>query len=199
MIALAISAVACAQIEDPAAPQTPVGENAIVFTANVPTRTAIAEDDKTVTWVAGDEVKFVWAGGETTAKASASGTSTTFAVELAEELSEVYAVYPATMPVALVDGKVVLTFSNTLESGAFKDADICVAKTVKTEGAWNTTLNFKNAACLLKVGVSGNDITRIQIAAVGEEVLAGDLTVAFDDNGDLSFEYPESGKTTTKQ
>ena len=197
MIALAVFGAACAKVDEPTGPQGPNGDGVVVFEANVPTRTAIADDDKTVTWVAGDEVKFVWAGGETTAKASASGASTTFAVELAEEVTEVFAVYPATMPVALVDGKVVLTFSNTLESGAFKDADICVAKTVKNEGAWNTTLNFKNAACLLKVGVSGNDITRIQIAAVGEEVLAGDLTVAFDDNGDLSFEYPESGKTTT--
>ena len=197
MLALAMFTAACAQVEDPTEPQNPSGDNVVVFEANVPTKTAISDDDKTVTWVAGDEVKFVWAGGETTAKASASGASTTFAVELAEEVTEVFAVYPATMPVALVDGKIVLTFSNTLESGAFKDADICVAKTVKNEGAWNTTLNFKNAACLLKVGVSGSDITRIQIAAVGEEDIAGDLTVAFDDNGNLSFEYPESGKTTS--
>ena len=196
MIALAISALACAQIEDPAEPQSPVGENTVVFTANVPTKTAISDDDKTVTWVAGDEVKFVWAGGETTAKASASGASTTFTVELAEEVTEVFAVYPATMPVALVDGKIVLTFSNTLESGAFKDADICVAKTVKDEGTWNTTLNFKNAACLLKVGVSGNEITRIQVAAVNDEIIAGALAVTFEDNGDISFTYPESGSKT---
>lgn len=197
MLALAMFTVACAQVEDPTEPQNPSGDNVVVFEANVPTKTAISDDDKTVTWVAGDEVKFVWEGGETTATASASGASTTFAVELAEEVSEVYAVYPATTPASISDGNIVLNFSNQLSGGEFKDADICVAKTVKNEGAWNTTLNFKNAACLLKVGVSGNDITRIQIAAVGEEVIAGDLTVAFDDNGDLSFEYPESGKTTT--
>ena len=196
MLALAMFTVACAQVEDPTEPQNPSGDNVVVFEANVPTKTSISDDDKTVTWVAGDEVKFVWAGGETSATASASGASTTFAVELPEEVGEVYAVYPATTPASISDGNIVLNLSNQLSGGEFKDADICVAKTLKNEGTWNTTLNFKNAACLLKVGVSGNEITRIQVAAVNDEIIAGDLAVTFEDNGDISFTYPESGSKT---
>ena len=196
MLALAMFTAACAQVEDPTEPQNPSGDNVVVFEANVPTKTSISDDDKTVTWVAGDEVKFVWAGGETSATASASGASTTFAVELPEEVGEVYAVYPATTPASISDGNIVLNFSNQLSGGEFKDADICVAKTLKNEGTWNTTLNFKNAACLLKVGVSGNEITRIQVAAVNDEIIAGDLAVTFEDNGDISFTYPESGSKT---
>lgn len=196
MLALAMFTAACAQVEDPTEPQNPSGDNVVVFEANVPTKTSISDDDKTVTWVAGDEVKFVWAGGETSATASASGASTTFAVELPEEVDEVYAVYPATTPASISDGNIVLNFSNQLSGGEFKDADICVAKTLKNEGTWNTTLNFKNAACLLKVGVSGNEITRIQVAAVNDEIIAGDLAVTFEDNGDISFTYPESGSKT---
>ena len=196
MLALAMFTAACAQVEDPTEPQNPSGDNVVVFEANVPTKTSISDDDKTVTWVAGDEVKFVWAGGETSATASASGASTTFAVELPEEVGEVYAVYPATTPASISDGNIVLNFSNQLSGGEFKDADICVAKTFKNEGTWNTTLNFKNAACLLKVGVSGNEITRIQVAAVNDEIIAGDLAVTFEDNGDISFTYPESGSKT---
>ena len=196
MLALAMFTVACAQVEDPTDPQNPSGDNVVVFEANVPTKTAISNDDKTVTWVAGDEVKFVWAGGEATATASASGASTTFSVELPEEVNEVYAVYPSTISASVADGNIVLNFSNEWSGGEFKDADICVAKTLKSAGTWNKTLNFKNAACLLKVGVSGNEIKHVQIAAVGDEIISGDLAVTFEDNGDLTFTYPETGKTT---
>ena len=195
MLALAMFTAACAQVEDPTEPQNPSGDNVVVFEANVPTKTAISDDDKTVTWVAGDEVKFIWTGGETSATASAAGATTTFAVEIPEEVGEVYAVYPATTPVSISDGNIVLNFSGELTGGDFDDADICVAKTVKYAGAWDTTLNFKNAACLLKVGVSGNEITRVQIAAAGDEIIAGDLQVTFEDNGQISFTYPEAGNT----
>ena len=196
MLALAVFTAACAQVEDPTEPQNPSGDNVVVFEANVPTKTAISDDDKTVTWVAGDEVKFIWEGGETTATASASGASTTFAVGLPEEVTEVYAVYPAATPASIADGNIVMNFSSELSGGDFKDSDICVAKTLKSEDTWNTTLNFKNAACLLKVGVSGNEITQVQIASVNNEIIAGELTVAFDNDGNLSFTYPESGSTT---
>ena len=196
MLALAMFTAACAQVEDPTEPQNPSGDNVVVFEANVPTKTSISDDDKTVTWVAGDEVKFVWAGGEVTATASASGASTTFSVELPEEVNEVYAVYPSTISASVADGNIVLNFSNEWSGGEFKDADICVAKTLKSAGTWNKTLNFKNAACLLKVGVSGNEIKHVQIAAVGDEIISGDLAVTFEDNGDLTFTYPETGKTT---
>ena len=194
MIALAISAVACAQIEDLAAPQTPVGENAIVFTANVPTRTAIADDDKTVTWVAGDEVKFAWAGGETVSTASKDGATTTFTVQLAEEVEEAYVVYPSAVCTGVEDGKVVLDFTQALKDGQFSKADICVAKAVKTDGVWNTTLNFKNAACLIKVGVTSEETCRLQVVAVGDEIIGGNLTVSLDGDN-ISFEYPEEGRT----
>lgn len=190
MIALAISTVACAQIEDTAAPQTPetpADENSIVFTANVPTRTAIADDDKTVTWVAGDQVKFVWDGGETVATAAGSGANTTFTIRVDEPVEEVYAVYPADVCGGFSEGEVTLNFSNQLTGGEFSKADICVAKSVKNNGSWNTTLNFKNAACLLKVGVTTDDITRVQVQSVGEEIISGSLPVSIDADGELVF------------
>ena len=95
MVALAMFSVACAQVEEPVDSQNPVGDGVVVFEANVPTKTAISDDDKTVTWVAGDEVKFAWAGGEAVSTASKDGATTTFAVQLAEEVEEAYVVYPS--------------------------------------------------------------------------------------------------------
>ena len=192
MVALALFAAACAQVEEPMGSQNPSGENVVVFEANVPTKTAISDDDKTVTWVAGDEVKFVWAGGEAVSTASKDGASTSFSVQLADDAEEAYVVYPSAVCSGVENGKVILNFNNALEGGQFSKADICVAKAVKVDGKWVTTLNFKNAACLLKVGVTSEETCRIQIAAVGEEIIGGNLTVSLDGDN-MSFEYPEEG------
>ena len=76
-IALAMFATACAEIEEPDKPQDPgttetpetpdtpeepgdtPEDGTIVFTANVPVKTAIDADDVKVTWVDGDQVKFI--------------------------------------------------------------------------------------------------------------------------------------------
>ena len=194
MLALAMFTAACAQVEDPTEPQNPSGDNVVVFEANVPTKTAISDDDKTVTWVAGDEVKFAWAGGEAVSTASKDGATTTFSVQLAEEVEEAYVVYPSAVCAGVEDGKVVLDFTQALKDGQFSKADICVAKAVKTDGVWNTTLNFKNAACLIKVGVTSEETCRLQVVAVGDEIIGGNLTVSLDGDN-ISFEYPEEGRT----
>ena len=193
MVALAMFAAACANVEEPVNPQNPSGDNIIVFEANVPTKTATV-DDKNVTWVAGDEVKFAWTGGEAVSTASKDGATTTFSVQLAEEVEEAYVVYPSAVCAGVEDGKVVLDFTQALNDGQFSKADICVAKAVKTDGVWNTTLNFKNSACLLKVGVTSEETCRIQVVAVGDEIIGGNLTVSLDGDN-ISFEYPEEGKT----
>lgn len=210
-VALAVFATACAEIEEPEKPQDPgntetpenpdpeqptPGDGTIEFIANVPVKTAIDADDVKVTWCKDDAVKFIWAGGECTALATAEGATTTFKVPVEDGVEEIYAVYPATMPATLVEGKLVLGFSNTLESGAFAANDVTVSKTQKVEGEWNTTLNFKNAASLFKVGVTNPATTRVQIASYTDEIIAGDLTVSFAEDGTLAFEYPQEGKTS---
>ena len=194
MIALAVFGAACAKVDEPTGPLGPNGDGVVVFEANVPTKTAISDDDKTVTWVAGDEVKFAWAGGEAVSTASKDGAATTFSVQLAEEVDEAYVVYPSTVCAGVENGKVVLDFTQALKDGQFSKADICVAKAVKTDGVWNTTLNFKNAACLLKVGVTSEETCRLQVVAVGDEIIGGNLTVSLDGDN-ISFEYPEEGRT----
>lgn len=211
-IALALFATACAEVVEPEQPQDPgttetpetpetpdqptPDDGTIEFIANVPVKTAIDADDVKVTWCKDDAVKFIWAGGECTALATAEGETTTFKVPVEDGVEEIYAVYPATMPATLAEGKLVLGFANTLESGAFAANDVTVSKTQKVEGEWNTTLNFKNAASLFKVGVTNSATTRVQIASYSDEIVAGDLTVSFAEDGTLAFEYPAEGNTT---
>jgi len=187
---MAILSVAC-QKENFEEQPTPADSNVVVFTANVPTKTAIDANDEVVTWVAGDEVKFVWEGGSTTATASASGASTTFSVEVGEGITELYAVYPASAGGAYDSGKVNVHFNGSRTDGNFDANDICVAKAVKTGDVWSTTLAFKNVACLLKIGVTGSDITKIQVVGGRKpeeaQSISGYLPVSFDGSGDPVF------------
>ena len=214
-VALALMVASCAEIEDPQtpeepgtetpetptpdnpdAPDTPEDPNVVVFTANVDVKTAIDSDDKEVTWVAGDQVKFIWNGGEAVAAAETSGASTTFKVRLEDGIDEVYAVYPAALGTTFVDGELVLDFSNQLEGGEFSKADVSVSRAAKENDVWNTTLNFKNAACLFKLEITSSDIARIQIAPLAEEIIAGKLPVGFDAEGNITLGEPTDGKAT---
>ena len=181
IIALAVLAAACEKEVGPKPEENnqPEDSGKIVFTAQAPSRTATA-DDEHVTWVAGDEVKFVWAGGSVTAEASTSGTSTTFSVEVGEEITELYAVYPASVAGSYDEGNVNVHFNGSRTDGSFAANDICVAKAVKTGDTWNTTLAFKNVACLLKVGVTTNDIVKLQVKGLNDEVVSGLLPVNID-------------------
>ena len=190
IVALAMFATACTGLETPVEPEIPGSEDVVVFSANVPTRTSIADDDKTVTWVAGDEVLFAWEGGSVSSQAANAGATTTFSVKVDAAAEEVYAVYPVSAFAGLENGEVTLDFASVLAGGEFSKADICIAKAVKDGDSWNTTLNFKNAACLLKVGVSSEATTGVQVQSVGEESIAGNLPVSFSADGDLVFGTP---------
>ena len=187
---MAILSVACEKENFEEQP-VPTNPNVVVFTANVPTKTSIDSNDEVVTWAAGDEVKFVWAGGSTTATASSSGASTTFSVEIGEGATELYAVYPASAGGSYDSGNVNVHFNGSRTDGSFAANDICVAKAVKTGDTWSTTLAFKNVACLLKVGVTANEITKIQVMGGRNtdeaQAISGYLPVGIDGSGDPVF------------
>lgn len=187
---MAILSVACEKENFEEQP-VPTNPNVVVFTANVPTKTSIDSNDEVVTWAAGDEVKFVWAGGSTTATASSDGASTTFSVEIGEGATELYAVYPASAGGSYDSGNVNVHFNGSRTDGSFAANDICVAKAVKTGDTWSTTLAFKNVACLLKVGVTAGDITKIQVMggrSTGEaQAISGYLPVGINGSGEPVF------------
>lgn len=194
LVALALVSFACKKEtgpeDKPVVPDNP-NPNAIVFTAGAPGKTVIDANDEVVTWVAGDEVKFVWAGGSTTAAASASGASTTFSVEVGEGITELYAVYPASAGGSYDNGNVNVHFNGSRDDGSFAANDIAVAKAVKTGDTWSTTLAFKNVACLIKVGVTGSDITKIQVmggrSTSEAQAISGLLPVSINGSGEPVF------------
>ncbi|MBO4427948.1 MAG: right-handed parallel beta-helix repeat-containing protein, partial [Bacteroidales bacterium] len=185
LIALAVLTAACAkEIRTNNEEQEPsLGPNVIVFTANAPSKTAIDSNDETVTWVAGDEVRFSWDGGYAIAAAASSGATTTFTVEVDDNVDEIYAVYPASAGGSVSEGKVTVHYSGSRTDGTFEANDICVARAVKSGNAWNTSLAFKNAACVLKIGVTSSDIVKIRVEAVGGEVISGAFEVSMDGSG----------------
>ena len=178
----------------PATPPEPADSNTVTFTATI-TKTAIDANDQAVSWVAGDEVKFVWAGGSVTAAASSAGASTTFTVEVAEGITELYAVYPASAGGSYDGGDVNVHFNGSRDDGSFAANDICVAKATKTGDTWSTSLAFKNVACLLKVGVTSNDIVKLQVKGLNDEVVSGLLPVNID-GSTVSFGTPTSTGTS---
>ena len=187
LIALAVLSAACAkekEVAEEQAPIVPAGPNTVVFTAQAPSKTSIDSNDEVVSWVAGDEVRFSWDGGYAIAAASTSGASTTFSVEIAEGVDEIYAIYPASAGGSVNDGKVTVHYSGSRADGSFAANDISVAKAVKSGDEWDTSLAFKNAACILKVGVSsGSEITKLRVEAVGGEEIAGAFEVSMDGDG----------------
>ena len=185
-LALAFVSVACEKENNKEQP-APIDPNTVVFIASLPTKTTIDANDQVVSWASGDEVKFVWAGGATTAAASSSGSSTTFTVEVAEGITELYAVYPASAGGSYDEGKVNVNFEASHADGSFAANDICVAKAVKTGGTWTTSIVFKNVACLMKVGVTSSEIVKLRIQAEGGEAISGVLPVSMDGSGDPVF------------
>ena len=185
LIALAMAACACnKEIEQPGndGPEVPAEPGKIVFTAMAPTKTATT-DDQTVTWVADDEVRFSWDGGYAIATAASSGASTTFTIDAPDGVDEIYAIYPASAGGSVNDGKVTVHYSGSRADGSFAANDICVARAIKNGDAWETNLTFKNAACLLKIGVTSSEIIKIKVQAVGEEEIAGAFEVSMDGSG----------------
>ena len=186
LIALAMAACACNKEKEfestPEEAVIPAEPGKIVFTAQAPTKTATT-DDETVTWVADDEVRFSWDGGYTTATAESSGATTTFTIDAPDGVDEIYAVYPASAGGSVSNGKVTVHYSGSRADSSFAANDICVARAVKTGDSWSTTLAFKAAACLLKVGVTSSEIVKIKVQAVGDEEIAGAFEVSMDGSG----------------
>ena len=174
----------------------PDGTLTLTFTTDATSKTSLASDGKTVNWVAGDEIRF-W-GGETTYDATAQSSEhyTTFSsITVPEELSELYVTYPAGIATQCEEGTLSIKFPSNHTDGGFASTDFSVAKAVKTSGAWNTSLHFKNIASLLQVSLSDNEVTQLSVEGLDGETMAGTLPVSFDASGDLVFGEVSSAST----
>ena len=202
-LAMVFAVAACTGVQEwdntPYTPEPVIPEpeepGVVEFTANVATKTSLDEATGAVTWVAGDEVLFVWEGGSATAAATTSGSETKFKVKVADGIDKLYAVYPASLKASVTNGSVTLEFSKSLESLTFDKADVSVSSSIMTDGAWNTTLNFKKVASLVKVGVVDETVSSLKVEVPGE-ALAGKLPVSLDANSELVFGSPSDTESS---
>ena len=192
-LAIAFAVAACTGVVDewdntPYTPEPVIPEpedpSVVEFVANVATKTSLDESTGAVSWVAGDEVLFVWEGGSVTAAATTSGSETKFKVKVADGIDKLYAVYPASLKASVSNGQMTLEFAKSLEGTTFDKADVSISSSVMAEGQWNTTLNFKKVASLVKVGVVDEAVNSLKVEVPGE-ALTGKLPVSLDANSNI--------------
>lgn len=165
----------------------------MIFTAcyEVNTKT-IRQEDKSVWWSPKEEInvfygekstsKFVSLNDEPSPVAQFKGSLDTFTGtnESGAESEFFYAVYPYSFDNKYSDGALSLTLphqqsavANTFDNGMFPSV-------AKSSGL---NLSFYNVCGGLKFSVSRTDIKKIALCGNMNEVLAGKLSVEFDDNG----------------
>lgn len=203
-LAIAFAVAACTGVVDewdntPYTPEPVIPEpedpSVVEFVANVATKTSLDESTGAVSWVAGDEVLFVWEGGSVTAAATTSGSETKFKVKVADGIDKLYAVYPASLKASVSNGQMILEFAKSLEGTTFDKADVSISSSVMAEGQWNTTLNFKKVASLVKVGVVDEAVNSLKVEVPGE-ALTGKLPVSLDANSNIVFGIPSDTESS---
>lgn len=163
------------------------------------TKTAVAEDGKSIHWSEGDVVAVFDGTGKrefTVVDGSIDGKSATFTGLVDEGAAEFYAVYPYSAAVELADGRITasaptqqLIENANVASGAI----LAVGKFAKGE-----TVSFRNAVGFLRVDVTYDDVTEVIVtgknvagtavfnsSAELEDVLSGEGNVVLTPSGDV--------------
>lgn len=156
------------------------------------TRTAIGELDggmRKISWVKDDEIKIIYNNKSTTAKAETTGASTIFKANV-DEASDYYAVYPSSAATVAEDGtwKVAIPSKQDV-SGGFGSAHYAAAV------AKNGHLAFRNLCGWLRFTITDSNIKSVLIRGNGEQFLAGDLAVTFDEEGNIASKTVSNGNS----
>lgn len=156
------------------------GKNITVsVTLSDDSKTSIADDGKTVTWVSGDSLLItdgsakvaVYVPDEADGEKTASFIIDATKVDVTKPL---YAVYPY-MAYSKIDGGNIVVSIPSDQSGMFEEAHICVAK-------MSEDFNFamKNVSAIFKIDVADN-IQTLMISGGDKDTLAANLTVTYTD------------------
>lgn len=154
------------------------------------TRTSIGElngGKREISWVKDDEIKIIYNNKSTTAKAETTGASTIFKANV-DEASAYYAVYPSSAATVAEDGswKVAIPAKQDV-SGGFGSAHYAAA--VAKDG----NLAFRNLCGWLRFTIADQRIKSVLIRGNGEQFLAGNLAVTFDEEGNIASKTVSNG------
>lgn len=156
------------------------------------TKTSIGELDggkREISWVKDDEIKIIYNNKSTTAKAETTGPSTIFKANVDKALAY-YAVYPSSAATVAEDGswKVAIPAKQDV-SGGFGSAHYAAA--VAKDG----NLAFRNLCGWLRFTIADQRIKSVLIRGNGEQFLAGNLAVTFDEEGNIASKTVSNGNS----
>ena len=156
------------------------------------TKTSIGELDggkREISWVKDDEIKIIYNNKSTTAKAETTGASTIFKANV-DKAPAYYAVYPSSAATVAEDGswKVAIPAKQDV-SGGFGSAHYAAA--VAKDG----NLAFRNLCGWLRFTIADQRIKSVLIRGNGEQFLAGNLAVTFDEEGNIASKTVSNGNS----
>ena len=156
------------------------------------TRTSIGDLNggmREISWVKDDEIKIIYNNKSTTAKAETTGASTIFKANV-DEAPAYYAVYPSSAATVAEDGswKVAIPAKQDV-SGGFGSAHYAAA--VAKDG----NLAFRNLCGWLRFTITDQRIKSVLIRGNGEQFLAGNLAVTFDEEGNIASKTVSNGNS----
>lgn len=156
------------------------------------TRTSIGElngGKREISWVKDDEIKIIYNNKSTTAKAETTGASTIFKANV-DEAPAYYAVYPSSAATVAEDGSWKVTIPAKQDvSGGFGSAHYAAA--VAKDG----NLAFRNLCGWLRFTITDQRIKSVLIRGNGEQFLAGNLAVTFDEEGNIASKTVSNGNS----
>ena len=191
LFSMMLALLSCAKVQSPEpSPESPAenqeqsGKIEMEFSAisEAGTKTALGELSeglRPITWVKDDEIKIYFNESFTTSKALSDGATTTFKANV-DEAPAYYAVYPSSVESSLTGGSVSVTIP--AKPVASKDfGSIHYAAAIAKDG----NLSFKNLCGFIRFEIKNPEIRSLIIRGAGEQLLAGKVSVSFDENGNI--------------
>lgn len=191
IFSMTLALLSCAKVQSPeASPESPAenqeqsGKIVMEFSAisEAGTKTALGELSgglRPITWVKDDEIKIFFNESFTTSKALSDGATTTFKASV-DDAPAYYAVYPSSVESTLTDGSISVTIP--ARPVASKDfGSIHYAAAIAKDG----NLSFKNLCGFIRFEIRNPEIRSLIIRGAGEQLLAGKVSVSFDENGNI--------------
>ena len=200
IIMLAISSILVSCSKDAVQDSTSGKEDGVYEGAVEVTFSAVTDQTKTsigelvdgkrkISWVEGDEIDILFSDKVTKSKAESSGESTEFVAKV-DAADHYYAVYPSSA--GSLNGKeltVTIPATQTISSG-FGSAHYAAAVAVDNNFA------FKNLCGWIKFTIpEGSPVKRILVRGNGEQPITGNITVTFDETGNIATSAVSGGNS----
>ena len=191
IIMLAISSILVSCSKDAVKDSTSGKEDGVYEGAVEVTFSAVTDQTKTsigelvdgkrrISWEQGDEIAILFSDKVTTSKAKSAGESTEFVAKV-DPAEHYYAVYPSSAGI-LNGNELTVTIPSTQNvSSGFGSAHYAAAVAV------NKNFAFKNLCGWIKFTVpEGSEVKRIVVSGNGEQAITGNITVTFDETGNIA-------------